>query len=59
VLDAQLVEHAQRRAGEPAQLGVVPLALELEMTTSGRTTSCSSNRVSDHGSDSRTEVSST
>ncbi len=29
VLDAQLVEHAQRRAGEPAQLGVVPLALEL------------------------------
>ena len=29
VLHAQLVEHPQRRPGEVAQLGVVPLALEL------------------------------
>ena len=29
VLDAQLVEHPQRLPGEPAQLGVVPLALQL------------------------------
>ena len=28
VFDAQLVERAQRRAGEPAQFGMVPLALE-------------------------------
>jgi hypothetical protein len=28
VFDAQLVEHAQRRAGEPPQFRVVPLALE-------------------------------
>jgi hypothetical protein len=27
--DAQLVEHPQRRPGEVAELGVVPLALEL------------------------------
>ena len=29
MVDPQLVEHAQRGAGEVAQLGVVPLALEL------------------------------
>ena len=29
VLDAQVVERPQRRAGEPPQLGVVPLALQL------------------------------
>jgi hypothetical protein len=27
-LDSQLVQHSQRRAGEVAQLGVVPLALQ-------------------------------
>ena len=29
VLDPQLVEHPQRLPGEPAQLRVVPLALQL------------------------------
>jgi hypothetical protein len=29
VLDAQVVQHPQRLTGEPAELGVVPLALEL------------------------------
>ena len=29
VLDAQLVQHAQRLPGEPAELGMVPLALQL------------------------------
>ncbi len=46
------------RANHPSS-GWCRLPSSSEITTSGRTTSCSSNRVSDHGSDRRTEVSST
>ena len=46
------------RANHPSS-GWWRLPSSSEMTTSGRTTSWPSNRVSDHGSDSRTEVSST
>ena len=46
------------RANHPSS-GWCRLPSSSEITTSGSTTSCSSNRVSDHGSDSRTDVSST
>ena len=57
--DAQVVERAQRRAGEVAELGVVRLPSSSVITTTGSTTSCSAKRLSAPGSASRTLVSRT
>ena len=59
VRDPQLVEHAQRRAREVAELRVVALPSSSVITTTGRTTSCSANRRSAPGSASSTLVSRT
>jgi hypothetical protein len=59
VLDAQLVEVAQRLPGEIAELGVVPLASSSVITTTGTTTECSAKRKNARGSLRSTEVSRT
>ncbi len=60
VLDAQLVEVTQRLAGEVADLGVVPLPLQLgDRPRRGSPPKCSAKRKNARGSLSSTDVSST